>query len=292
MVRLRYGSGRKLRSLFFRRLWRYGELSKAVNLARLVDDISHCKMLEIARSKYPPGVRFDVTPELIHEHLLEPTYAGVVYSVFECMAELQHRKRVGNKNPSYWAHLDLLAQLFPSQAKYLCIVRDGRDVALSRMKLKWGRTSVFACARTWVESLRAVEDFQKTLAGGRLLVIRYEDLLATPESVVSQMESFLAAPLDSERRGALVGSIEQSKTRGNFDKWRQEMTARDLEIYEAVAGRWLEKYGYERGIDAPRIGWYVAPWYSTMELWRRVWLNVDVLARRLFVSVRSLGGRA
>ena len=146
---------------FSRRLWRYGELSKAVNLARLVDDISHCKMLEIPRSKYPPGVRFDVTPELIHEHLLEPTYAGVVYSVFECMAELQHRKRVGNKNPSYWAHLDLLAQLFPSQAKYLCIVRDGRDVALSRMKLKWGRTSVFACARTLVESLRAVEDFQK-----------------------------------------------------------------------------------------------------------------------------------
>src|SRR3546814_15839092 len=82
---------------FHRRLGRYGDLSRAENLRRLVEDVSRCQMLEIMRKKYRDSSKLDVTPAEILARVPEPSYAGVVYGVFRTLADPQGKHRVGNK---------------------------------------------------------------------------------------------------------------------------------------------------------------------------------------------------
>ena len=254
---------------FAGRLDRYGDLEDDANLNRLIEDVARCQMLEIARHKYPDGFRFDVTPEMIRAALPARTYPGVVYSVFACVAQAQDRTHVGNKNPAFWQTLPLLESLFPGTARYLCIVRDGRDVALSMMQMDWGHKSSYVCAQTWVQALHAVHAFARQVPSDRLLVIRYEDLLDDPTVTIGKLEAFLGVDL-GERRARLLAEAENNPKRKNYGKWRTKMSASDIRQFEAVAGAELADYGYELTLESPRVSFLEAGVHKFVELLRLV----------------------
>lgn len=260
---------------FARRIRRYGDLSDSGNLSRLLEDIARSDMLRIARTKYPEEIRFDVTADMIRSRMLDNSYAAVVFAVFECVAEAQNKRFVGNKNPGYWKSLDLLGRLFPTQAKYLCIVRDGRDVALSTMAQRsWGEESIYMSARRWVESLKAVETFAPTLQHGRMLVIRYEDLLGDPRRTVGDIDRFLGNNVSSDVLERAIESIESSPMRNNFFKWRARMDSDQLRVFESVAGPWLEKYRYERATASAKLTWFEPLKFEALEYRRLAALNI------------------
>jgi hypothetical protein len=255
------------------RLPRYGDLGQSANLHRLVDDISHCQMLHIARHRYRRNP-FDVTPALILEKLREHSYAGVVCAIFECMAELQGCSRVGNKNPDYGLQFPLLDRLYPTQAKYLCIVRDGRDVALSILKTRWGLSSSYIAAKVWSQSLAALDQMQRQLGAERLHVLSYEDLLRSPRETLEGLRGFLGVPPGEAKIEAAAAEILEGRRAVNFDKWKREMSARDLRMFEGLAGPWLEKYGYRLSGNSTAVGWTDRLFYETKELGRLVRVNV------------------
>ena len=110
-----------------------------------------------------------------------------------------------------------------------------------------------------------VHDVEGTLDTPRFHRVQYEALVAEPERTVRGICNFLRedydpAMLDSHRsdvpyptdsRNAL--NLRKPILANNSGKWRQEMSARDLRIFEAVAGNALEQYGYERGVPGARI---------------------------------------
>lgn len=256
-----------------RRLPAYGDLRDDAGLRRLVEDVSRCRMLEIARHKYRRNP-FDVSPQLILSRLRERSFAGVVYAVFECMAELQGCTRVGNKNPDYGRQFPLLNQLFPTQARYLAIVRDGRDVALSIVKTRWGLSSSYAAAKAWRSALSDLRQMQGRLAADRLHVIRYEDLLRQPWETLEGVRRFLAiAPQDANVEAAAV-EIAEGRKAANFDKWRRQMSAGDLRIFEGLAGDWLQAFGYELSGKSGGISWRDHLRYQAREYVRLVQVNV------------------
>ena len=256
-----------------RRLPAYGDLRDDAKLEGLVRDVSRCRMLEIARHKYRRNP-FDVSPELILSRLRERSYAGVVYAVFECMAALQGCTRVGNKNPDYGRQFPLLHQLFPTHAKYLAIVRDGRDVALSIMKTRWGLSSSYAAAKAWRQALADLCQMQGQLSPNRLHVVKYEDLLRQPRETLEAVRSFLAiAPQDAKVEAA-AAEIAEGKKAANFDKWRRQMSANDLRIFEGMAGDWLQDFGYELSGNARGISWRDYLRYESREYMRLVQVNV------------------
>lgn len=184
---------------FARKLRRYGDLSVEGNLRHLAQDVSNCGMLEIVRSKWGETARFNVTAEWIMREVSEPSYAAVVYAVFRCVAQGQHKEHVGNKDPGYWECLPLLHGLFPTQARYLSIVRDGRDVVLSTMRMPWGQKSAYICSHTWARSLEATDVFARSIDPDRFLQIRYEDLLDHPYDTIDRLGRFLGRSLSTLR---------------------------------------------------------------------------------------------
>ena len=254
------------------RLPRYGDLEDEANLLRLITEIADCRMLHIVRHKYRRNP-FDVTPALIRERLRERSYAGVVYAIFECMAELQGCPRVGNKNPDYGHQFPLLHRLFPTQAKYLCIVRDGRDVALSILKTRWGLSSSYIAAKVWADSLNALAAMQREVAPERLHVVSYEKLLRRPEETLEGVRAFLGVPREEAGIAAAVAELTEGRRSANYDKWKQQMSMRDLRLFEGVAGSALLQHGYELSGYPAYVRWSDRLRYESQELARLVRVN-------------------
>lgn len=254
------------------RLQAYGDLERPENLRRLVDDVVDSEAMQIFRDFYPErlGWDVDITADIVMAHVHEPTFSGVVYAGFAAIAEQMRKARVGNKDPGYTLHLPLLHSLFPTSARYLNVMRDGRDVALSTMKMPWGPNSAYACAREWVVGCEAVAAFEDTPAPGRFLEIRYEDLLRRPEATCRTVETFLGVDLGDERRQRFVAVFEGNPKRDNHGKWRTRMGPQELRRFEAVAGSWLERKGYERGVPGARERPWEGPMYMSFDFLRRV----------------------
>ncbi|MGF1630377.1 MAG: sulfotransferase [Kiloniellaceae bacterium] len=266
---------------FHRRLARYGDLSRTENLERLVEDVSRCPMLEIMRKKYRDANCLDVSPTEILARLPEPSFAGVVYSVFQCIADLQGKSRVGNKNPGYWTHLALLNNLFPAQARYIAILRDGRDVFLSLQGIPWGRHSAYAAARRWHQALTAIESFQQRCGPGRFLLLRYEDILLSPGDAIDRIEGFLGVTLAPEKRAAALAEARSNPKKGNFNKWPDRLSANDRRVFEALAGDMLAKHGYPVLAERPTLSPLEKRYFELMELKRLVQVNFYHLQNKL-----------
>src|SRR4051794_27962840 len=67
--------------------------------------------------------------------------ADAVRAVFAAYAAAQGKPRYADKTPHYVSHLPLLAERFP-EARFVHVVRDGRDVALSLLEVPWGPDDV------------------------------------------------------------------------------------------------------------------------------------------------------
>lgn len=251
---------------FAAKLSRYGDLSKPTNLRRLVTDISRDMMFTILREQY----RLDVTVPSILERTTEPTYAGVVEAVFRTVADLRGLPRIGSKNPGA-ENLLCIESLFHNRAKYLWIVRDGRDVFLSLQGMPWGRMSVYVAAKHWARIDLMAEEFGKTVGNDRLLRIRYEDLRSDLDGTLSRMEDFQKILIPRDTRARL---IKENDERMNYGKWKRSMNKRNLYVFEAIAGDTLRRNGYETLFTEPAIGAGEALPYEIAELARLVRINV------------------
>ena len=86
------------------------------------------------------------------------SYRGVLDAVFGQLADNNNTDRWGDKSPEYVQDLDVVGELFPD-AKYIHLIRDGRDVALSVMSRYWGPKNIYTAATEWKQAIEAVDAF-------------------------------------------------------------------------------------------------------------------------------------
>ena len=218
---------------YLNRLPRYGDLSNIHNMARLLGDI-----LKERSAKQWWDTEFDV--ETFCASLEEPTY--------ECLIDTFCRRRIrnfkapgwGDKTPHYVLELERLSVLFP-ESKFIVIVRDGRDVAMSLLAKPWGPSNVASCARYWVRCVERRPIYDQLLTSNRLVEIRYEELLERPEQELGRVLDCLEV---TEDRESIIAGVERVDRR-NKDKWRNKMSAVDQGIFQQIAASALEANGYE-----------------------------------------------
>jgi hypothetical protein len=227
-----------------------------VDPAAFVDDLRRLPRLR----------ELGIPPERVGERLWPGMTTGqAVAAVFQTYAATQGKPRWGDKTPLYMQHLPLLERLFPD-ARFVHLVRDGRDAALSFLAMPEGivtRTwahprdaAGFACQwRTEVEGAQALGE----RVGERYHEARYERLVAEPEATVREICAFAGlgfepAMLDYAGTVDLTGKPHQTRlaqppTTGVRD-WRTEMSPGDVAAFEAIAGDLLDRLGYEVRVSA------------------------------------------
>jgi hypothetical protein len=136
------------------------------------------------------------------------------------------------------------------------LIRDGRGVAASMGKVDWGPKGIATLAHWW--ALRIAEGcvaVQILDAEGHS--IRYDDIVAAPEQALRGLCTDLGLPyspelLTSRALDVLDYTRHQHKSVGlrpNPDRataWQKDLSPREQEIFEAIAGNVLQLLDYPR----------------------------------------------
>ena len=156
----------------------------------------------------------------------------------------------GNKTPQNTEHVEQLCRLFP-KAKFVLIVRDVRDVALSWSR-KWGKHK-FLCAHKWHARMQRGDALLRGLDDAAFLVIKYENLIVDLERIAIQLCDFLELEfhpgmLDYHTRvqQTVEGKLNYGKAliRDNSNKWRGGLASRQIRRIEEIAFPSLQLFDY------------------------------------------------
>jgi hypothetical protein len=184
--------------------------------------------------------------------------------------------RLAEKTPQNVFLVGSLAEAFPD-ARFVHIVRDGRDAALSYLEKPWVR-QVFAWthrrdpggqpygpfAPWWVEGDRR-DEFESTsdwhravwvwrrhveaaldgavdVGPDRWTEVRYEELQADPAGHAERLVEFLGVD-DADEHAALRRALDAADPR-SVGRWRGALDEVQLEVVEREAGKLLARLGY------------------------------------------------
>jgi len=166
--------------------------------------------------------------------------------IFELWAERTGTTRIGDKSPKNIEYLPLIKHIFP-EAKVIHLIRDPRDVFLSRTKAKWsaGRSRL-AQALAYRAQFDLARRIGPRLFGESYLEVHYEEILTNPHAELSRICRLLGVPFDpkmldrekSARTHVFREEIEWKQTvlgpllTENRDKWRKELAPEDVAFIE------------------------------------------------------------
>jgi hypothetical protein len=206
---------------------------------------------------------------------------GVLRAFYGLYAEGKGKPRWGEKTPVYVTSMTAIAQVLP-EARFVHLIRDGRDVALSKARRALGEPSPTArSARVWRDRILAARRQARRLP--HYLELRYEDLVLEPASRLRRVCEFVQLPWDdamlsyheraperlrevardlptrhggrrpAEERITAHALTQEPPRPERVYAWREEMSDADLQVFEAEAGELLAELGYETAI-AGRAG--------------------------------------
>jgi hypothetical protein len=98
---------------------------------------------------------------------------------FYTLADAQIKKDAlyfGDSTPVNMMHADLIHELFP-EARFINVLRDGRDVALSVSKERWGPTDPYEALSWWAKRVHRSAVALKNVNPASVLQFRVEDLI-------------------------------------------------------------------------------------------------------------------
>lgn len=226
--------------------------------------------------EHPKFVHFGIATQdllrlMVREHPMP--YASLITGIFDLYGKARGKALVGNKTPDSVRSIRTLHTLWP-EARFIHLIRDGRDVALSFMNWSkvlqkkpgnfstWREDPVSTAALWWELNVRCGRRASEWLDPKLYYELRYESLIADPAKECSAVCEFLDLPYDEamlhfhERRkesssGSTVDPAWRPITAG-LRNWSTQMSAEDVERFEAVAGKLLDELGYPRTLPHPR----------------------------------------
>ena len=191
--------------------------------------------------RLPTLVEWELSPDDVAQRLRPGMTTGAaIAAVFEAYANGRGKARWGDKTPLYMQYLPLLERLFPD-ARFVHLVRDGRDAALSFLAVPagimtegWGYprdAAGFACQ--WASEVRDARALGERV-GERYLELRYEALVVDPATELERVCTFAELPYDEAMLG-YVGQTDSARKRhqqrlnepprAGVRDWRTEMSA-------------------------------------------------------------------
>jgi Sulfotransferase family len=191
--------------------------------------------------------------------LAQPYLRDLAEVVYRRHLEAEGKLRWGDKTPTYIQIVPELARLFPS-ARFIHLVRDGRDVAKSFQATGWSGRWLHAGTREWTAALECHWRWMRSDLRDRILLVRYESLVLEPQATLQEICRFVGEELEPQmlswdwKVDELVPERELSIHRKlklrigaeAVERWKREMSAREIFVAEAFMGSHLMRLGYER----------------------------------------------
>ncbi len=198
-------------------------------------------------------------------------YASVCECVVAAYAAKEGRQCTvfGDKNNYYVRHLDLLRESFP-KARFLAIVRDGRDVACSYRNISQVISGsdyvpdlpgeLEDIASEWRTNNTKLLELVSDVGAVFGKVVRFEDLLLEPENELSDICDWLELDYETGMLGyGEAGGRQDEPTEflawkqktldkpdpANTGKYLEQLSGAEVAEFDEIAGDLLAALGYE-----------------------------------------------
>jgi hypothetical protein len=181
----------------------------------------------------------------------------------------------GEKTPRHIFRIEEILTLYP-QAKIICMVRDARAVVASYRdwnyqgglpaennadytgalkaddQRKHASYHILIASIMWRAAANAAFAALSRHGADRIRIVRYEDATDNPEEVVRDLsvwlgvdfdESLLNVPLHNSSTIKFAAGAGISKAPQN--RWRQVLSEKEIGVIQQVAGKTLQRAGYE-----------------------------------------------
>ena len=232
---------------------KYGNPKSDKNYERFINDWTKSKQF------YRSGL--DTEEFVIGARDHRGSYVEFMKYFMECIAEKQGKKRWAEQTPSHIFNMRELSEAFPG-AKFIHVIRDGRDVAVSRLKLGWTGTkskdpmkSLIFAAKSWEISVKAGRAYGKDL-GDNYLEVYYEDIIHNLDDVLEKVNNCIGANITRQMvESSSIGSLGKANTAFKYDgagisaknlgRWRRQLSDKDICILHSAIGDTLVQLGYE-----------------------------------------------
>ena len=208
-----------------------------------------------------------------------------------------------DKRPYYALHVAEIARTVPG-ARFIHIIRDGRDVAISMMalwrELGWLDGTLRGSARQWKQLVSRAQETERL--GLPYLEVRYEDLLIDGAGVLRQVLQFSELEWSNEDISACLEQHDFESMRGRRQapdrrvrapaqhyragvegQWRKSWGARQRYAFDCQAGDLLRALGYTEG-----QWWARQPWQRPLLpllAWIPFWREIPAAATRIAKNV-------
>lgn len=237
----------------------YGDLTEDRNFAALVDDV--CRLVELNPVPWE-GVVLD--RQKVAARCRERSLVAAFGAVYQVFAETRGAQDWLCKSMQNTQYLNEIEACF-SDAKYLYLYRDGRDVAVSFRKAVVGEKHFYHIAKEWAQTQRLALAHRAIIPPERFINISYEDLTAQPRETMQKLCAFLNVPYNDSmldfhqsdeahraaESSALWSNVVKPVIADNTRKFLREASEEDIRCFESVAGDVLDALGYARAYIAP-----------------------------------------
>lgn len=244
--------------------WAQSDCSDPARLSNFLDDLFASKKFDTwsIDRKILKG-QIEETQPRKYQELCEAVYDAYGLSVGRCFSVW------GDKNNFHVHHLDEIFSLY-EDARFLHIVRDGRDVACSYREVTSGKsnspyapnlnTEIMEVATEWANNVMKVDSFISSIPGSQGMTIKYEELVVKPLEMVKTICDWLGLQFEPEMLNFYQINREKNlepvltmdwKKRTmqpisdeQVGRYKKNLSLQDLLHFESVASHALARFDY------------------------------------------------
>jgi len=208
---------------------------------------------------------------ILNKHNVEDPI-NTIRNIYYYYATNQGKARIGDKTPGHILDMHTIASILP-EVRFIHIIRDGRDVALSFRDVWFGPgKDIRDAAIFWTWRIREARQQAQFLPF--YLEVKYEDLIKDTEFTLQKIADFIEIPfnklqldayhtakdrlmelVDINRNDKIIpGSMRRSifdrtaslPDESRIGRWKKELTNEEIVSFERIAGEMLSDLKYER----------------------------------------------
>lgn len=247
--------------VFGQNIENYGNLSDERNWIILLQDIN--QLMEAQLGAWASNFNTRELAEKIEERTLE----ACIRYIYTKEAETTGKKKVFIKENRIFFYFDFIRQ-FSADGKFIHLVRDPRDMALSWKKSPNHPGGIMEGCQRWnKDQENYLKLSQELKQDDRYLLIRYEDLITDTDGILNHICEFLDIPFEVQMGAYFTNpnTIENSKRISNwenlskpilsrnYNKYTGELATEEIKYIESICVSNMQKLGYKTDLTDHKL---------------------------------------
>jgi hypothetical protein len=180
---------------------------------------------------------FQATEFMIDSHL---TYPELINSFLLQKRDREKKEIIG---ATVHRHFDKLLFIWPD-ARFIHLIRDGRDVAKSCIGMGWAG-NVYQGVERWETAEKLWAHLSSQLTPDRYVEITYEDLIYEPEKTLGNVCKFIGVEYSKLMLSYAKKTTYDVPNSKLIAQWKSKLSAHQIQLIESKVSDLLRKKGYQ-----------------------------------------------